>query len=168
MVAKPDPVPLKPLTVATASPGYRSDGGVAESGERKQRSDQVQIGGEYGGDEQGHANSAEDNDRLAGGTERPSFLDEVAGYSSTKEISQIRRDKWDPNGEQAISQINAFGNQVNGKPVGDKEPHRIGERFRNDDSPGLPKRQQVAQLQSRVTGQFGVSPVRREHLAFRI
>ncbi len=26
MVANPAPVPLKPLTVATASPGYKSDG----------------------------------------------------------------------------------------------------------------------------------------------
>src|SRR5262249_33800064 len=83
-----------------------------------------------------------------------------------KKVAQIRSDKRNPDGDEAALERNAFGDQINGKPVGDEEIHRIGKRAANDGAPGLRQLQQVAPARGPSSGGSVFAPVRKNHVAF--
>ena len=142
-------------------------GGVGKSGEGEKQGDEVEIHGEDGGDEQHNAEAAEDNQRFASGAERPAAADQIAGNAAAEKIAEVGGEKRNPDGDEAALEGNAFGNEVDGKPVGDEEPDGIGERFRNDGAPGLREPEEIPPARERFgDGGFGGRLVVEEHLEF--
>ncbi len=88
---------------------------------RAQRApDEVDIGGEHSGDEQEHADASADDEGLARGCERPAAANEHAGKPAAEEVASIGGEERNPDGQQTAAQVDSFGDQVDGKPVGNK------------------------------------------------
>ena len=110
-----------------------------------------------------HANSAEQHDQLSGPQHRPATAYEVAGESPAGEVAEIRRQKRHPETDQRVFQFEALGDEVDGKPVGDKEPDRIGERLAKHDAPCLLTPQQGTPRFWSARCNFGSSGFGRLH-----
>ena len=63
---------------------------------------------------------------------------------AAKKVTQVGRQEWNPETQRASLQREPFGNQINGEPVRDEEPDRIGQRLAQDDAPGLFQAEQLA------------------------
>src|SRR5436189_185251 len=72
-----------------------------------------------------------------GRADGPAALDERARPAAAEKISEIGRQKRYPEREQAVLQCEAARHEINGEPVRDEEPDRIGQRLADDDAPGL-------------------------------
>ena len=57
--------------------------------------------------------------------------------AAAEEVARIGREERHPEREQALLELEAARHEINGKPVGDEEPHRIRQRLANDDAPRL-------------------------------
>jgi hypothetical protein len=130
------------------------DGGetsVGEGGEGKEGGDEVEVGGEDGGDEKEYADASADDEGVAGGGQRPATANEEAGEPAREEVAGIGGEKGNPDGEEAAAEVDALGDQVDGEPVGNEIPDRVGEGLGGDDGPGL------AELEEAEPGRlFGV------------
>src|SRR5262249_17515565 len=68
---------------------------------------------------------------------------------SAEEISQIGRDKRNPDGKKAALKLDAFGDQIDREPIGDEEPDRISQCFGGNRAPRLRQFQQVMPARAR-------------------
>src|SRR5215831_7095322 len=84
-------------------------------------------------------------------------------------IAQIGRDERHPDRNEAVSQIDALGHEVNGKPVSDEKPYRIRKRACGDCAPGLRELQEVAHTElGSVVSSFVVAPILGDQIALGI
>ena len=70
--------------------------------------------------------------------------DQPARKSAAEEVTQIGREERHPEADEALLDLEAARHQVDGEPVGDEEPHGIGEGLREDVAPGLRQPEQHA------------------------
>src|SRR5882672_7622336 len=124
---------------------------VGKGGEPEKQRNQVQIHRENCRNKKQYAEASKDDQRFSRRTEWPAAPDQVAGNSTAEEIAQVRGKKGNPHCHQAALERNAFCDQVDGKPVRDKEPHGIGKALGDDRSPSLGQLQKVAPSQPRFS-----------------
>src|SRR5471030_1089008 len=118
-------------------------GGIGKCRDGKQRNDRRERRHGDGWNQQGHAESADQDDEFASFQNRPAAVDEVARETAAEKVAEVGRQEWNPETQYGVFQRKSLGDQVNGEPVGDKKPDRIGERFAEHNSPGFLQSQKL-------------------------
>ena len=69
----------------------------------------------------------DDRDGLARVADAPAARDQLARHAAAEEVAEIGREKRHPEAHQALLELEALRHEIDREPVGDEEPHRIGE-----------------------------------------
>src|SRR3712207_2122718 len=88
-------------------------------------------------------------------------------FRAAEEVAEVGGDERDPEGEEPLLQPDALGDEVDGEPVGDEEPDRVGQSPRRDGAPRLRQTEELAPARPRAPGPLGLVLllVAQDHLA---
>ena len=78
--------------------------------------------------------------------------DQVARHAAAEEVPDVGGEERHPETHQALFELEALGDEIDREPVGDEEPHGIGEALGEDVAPGL------TQAEERSVGQRLLRP----------
>jgi hypothetical protein len=96
-------------------------------------------------------------------TDQPRLISRPESQPLEK-IGQIGGHERNPDGDQAASESNSFGDEIDRKPIGDEKKDRVGEGSGNDGSPGLRELQKIAPARGVFFGRFVLFAIGQDHL----